>query len=363
MINPYVYTKQNDGGNSRIIEESTLGLRYAVSFPSAQTGGCLGNNPVKGEFFLPRVPDKKPLAILVHGMGDSSVAPCRRIAYTLAQKGIATFILYLIFHKHRAHEIVQKKYPNLTAEEWFESYRISVTEVRQVLDRIARTLAQKGIATFILYLIFHKHRAHEIVQKKYPNLTAEEWFESYRISVTEVRQVLDWAGSRPEIQQDQVSVIGVSYGSFVSSIAMALDNRIKAGIFIVSGGNSEKITKRSLFLRWQYKLNMAEYLRNQEYYRQYLKEVAEKGFEKAASGKNSYFTDPMTFSVYLKNRPIMMLNAMWDEMIPKSATLDLWQSYGKPPIHWYPSTHASIWLWYPLMGSRIADFLKSTSSS
>lgn len=306
MINPYVYTKQNNGSNSGIIEESTLGLRYAVSFPSARTGGCLGNNPVKGEFFLPRVPDKKPLAILVHGMGDSSVAPCRRIAYTLAQKGIATFILYLIFHKHRAHEIVQKKYPNLTAEEWFESYRISVTEVRQVLD---------------------------------------------------------WAGSRPEIQQDQVSVIGVSYGSFVSSIAMALDNRIKAGIFIVSGGNSEKITKRSLFLRWQYKLNMAEYLRNQEYYRQYLKEVAEKGFEKAASGKNSYFTDPMTFSVYLKNRPIMMLNAMWDEMIPKSATLDLWQSYGKPPIHWYPSTHASIWLWYPLMGSRIADFLKSTSSS
>lgn len=306
MINAYAYTKQNNGINSRIIEESTLGLRYSVSFPSAQTGGCLGNNPVKGEFLLPRGSEKKPLAILVHGMGNSSAAPCRRIA---------------------------------------------------------RTLAQKGIATFILYLIFHKNRTHEIVQKKYPKLTAEEWFESYRISVTEVRQVVDWAGSRPEIQQDQVSVVGISYGSFVSSIAMALDSRIKAGIFIVSGGNSEKLTKHSLLLRWQYKLNKAEYLRNQEYYRQYLKEVAEKGFEKAASGKNGYFTDPMTFSVYLKNRPIMMLNAMWDEMIPKSATLDLWQSYGKPPIHWYPSTHASIWLWYPLMGSRIADFLKSTSSS
>jgi cephalosporin-C deacetylase-like acetyl esterase len=306
MINPYIYTRQNDGINSRIIEETTLGLRYSVSFPSAQTDGCLGNNPVKGEFLLPQVKEKVPLAILVHGMGGSSVAPCRRIA---------------------------------------------------------RTLAQKGIASFILYLIFHKNRTHEIIQKKYPNLTDEEWFESYRISVTEVRQILDWAGSRPEIKQDQVSVVGISYGSFVSSIAMALDNRIKAGVFVVSGGNSEKLTKHSLFLRWQYKFDKAEYLRNQEYYRKYLAEVAEKGFDKADFGKNSYLTDPMTFSVYLKNRPIMMLNAMWDEMIPKSSTLDLWQSYGKPQIHWYPATHASIWLWYPLMGSRIADFLESASSA
>jgi cephalosporin-C deacetylase-like acetyl esterase len=306
MINPYVYTKQSDGFNSRLIEESKLGLRYSVSFPSAQTDGCLGNNPVKGEFLLPKLQGKMPLTILVHGMGGSSVSPCRRIA---------------------------------------------------------GTLAQKGFASFILYLIFHKNRAHEIVQKKYPNLTTEEWFESYRISVTEVRQVMDWAGSRPEILQDQVSVVGISYGSFVSSIAMALDDRFKSGVFIVSGGNSEKLTKNSLFLRWQYKCNRAEYLENQEYYQQYLAEVAEKGFEKAESGKKIYLTDPMTFATYLKNRPVMMLNAMWDEMIPKSATLDLWQSYGKPPIYWYPATHASIWLWYPLMGSRIADFLKSTSSS
>jgi|WetSurMetagenome_2_1015567.scaffolds.fasta_scaffold12069_4 cephalosporin-C deacetylase-like acetyl esterase len=306
MINPYVYTKQSDGFNSRLIEESKLGLRYSVSFPSAQTDGCLGNNPVKGEFLLPKVQGKMPLAILVHGMGGSSVSPCRKIA---------------------------------------------------------GTLAQKGIASFILYLIFHKNRAHEIVQKKYPNLTTEEWFESYRISVTEVRQVMDWAGSRPEILQDQVSVVGISYGSFVSSIAMALDDRLKSGVFIVSGGNSEKLTKNSLFLRWQYKCNKAEYLKNQENYQQYLAEVAEKGFENAESGKKIYLTDPMTFATYLKNRPVMMLNALWDEMIPKSATLDLWQSYGKPPIYWYPATHASIWLWYPLMGSRIADFLKLTSSS
>jgi hypothetical protein len=55
----------------------------------------------------------------------------------------------------------------------------------------------------------------------------------------------------------------------------------------------------------------------------------------------------------------MMLNALWDEMIPRVATIDLWEAYGKPIIKWYPATHASIWLWYPLMGPRIAGFLKS----
>ena len=226
---------------------------------------------------------------------------------------------------------------------------------------IARTLAKNGIASFILYLIFHTVRVPGPIKRKYPRLTAEEWFESYQLSVTDVRQVIDWAGTRPEINQNQISVVGISFGSFVSSIAMALDERVKAGVFVVSGGNSEKITRNSLLLRWTYKHDKVEYRRNQETYARYLAEVEEKGFENVTPGKNSYWTDPKTFSVFLRKRPVMMLNALWDEMIPKSSTLDLWESYGKPPIKWYPATHASIWLWYPLMRKPIVDFLRMNS--
>jgi dienelactone hydrolase len=224
---------------------------------------------------------------------------------------------------------------------------------------IARTLAKKGIASFILYLIFHTYRVPDSIKGRYPRLTAEEWFENYQISVTDVRQVIDWAQTRPEIDRANIGVVGISLGSFVSGIAMGLDKRIKAGVLVESGGNSDKITRYSWLLRWQYKTDPAEFERNQAVYAQYLAEVQEKGFENVAAAKSSYFTDSMTFSPYLRNRPLMMINALMDEMIPRAATMDLWKSCGKPPIGWYPATHASIWVWYPLIGRRIEKFFKA----
>jgi cephalosporin-C deacetylase-like acetyl esterase len=303
MINPYIYTKQNNGVNCQLKEHTALWTHYSVDIPSALSAEYLGNNRIKGEYLFPKNASRAPLAILVHGMGDRSIYPCKLIA---------------------------------------------------------RTLAKNGIACFILYLVFHTRRMPEAIKGKYPKLTAQEWFESYQISVTDIRQVIDWASTRPEIIQERVSIVGISFGGFISSIAMALDTRLRSGVFIVSGGNSDKITKHSLLLRWQYKINLTEYRRNQESYKQYLTEVAEKGFENVIPGKSSYLTDPKTFATYLRHRPVMMLNALWDEMIPKVATLDLWEAYGKPPIKWYPATHASIWLLYPLMGPGIVSFIKSS---
>jgi hypothetical protein len=90
-----------------------------------------------------------------------------------------------------------------------------------------------------------------------------------------------------------------------------------------------------------------------------LSEVAAKGFENATADKNSYLTDPLTFASYLQGRPILMLNAQWDEIIPRVATVDLWKACGKPSIAWYPATHSSIWVWYPWLGRRISGFLQA----
>ena len=232
MINPYIYVRQNSEASCSLKEERHSWTCYSVEFPSAQAGQYLGNNRIQGEYYLPKNSTHSPLVILVHGMGARSLYPCRLIA---------------------------------------------------------RTLAKKGIASFILYLVFHKLRASEVIQKKYPNLSAEEWFESYQVSVTDIRQVIDWSSSRPEIIQDQIALVGISFGGMISTIAMGLDKRIKAGVMIVSGGNSEKITRYSLLLRWQYKHNEEEFRHNQQSYAQYLSEVGEKGFENVKALKTSLF--------------------------------------------------------------------------
>jgi len=302
-MNPYNYQRNKPGSNLHLKEKTPRWLRYAVDFSSAYSTQYKKSNTVFGEYFQPRDASCAPLAIMVHGWGDRSVIPCRLLARTLAKKGVASFILYLVFHSKRMPEAIRNRIP-----------------------------------------LF---------------LTPEEWFEGYRASVIEIRQIIDWASSRPELSREQIAVIGISLGGFVSTIAMGVDKRIKAGIFLVTGGNSEKITwnTKSKSIMKGHGCTEAECHQLRSHYPQYLAEIAEKGFGNVIPAKECFLTDPMTFAPYLRGRPILMLNALWDEVIPRQATIDFWKAGGKPGIMWLPGTHVTFWLWYPLIKQKITGFL------
>ena len=304
-MNPYSYQSGEPHFNLHLKETTSKWLRYAVDFPTAHPTQYEENNTVRGEYFQPQGAHRAPLAILVHGWGDRSLIPCKLLA---------------------------------------------------------RTLVKRGIACFILYLVFHSSRMPEVVRNRLPVLTPEEWFEGYQISVIDVRQVIDWASRRPEINKEQIAAIGISLGGFVSAIAMGIDKRITAGVLLVAGGNSEKITwmSRSEAITKGHSCTEAECHQIHSYYPQYLAEVAEKGLENVTPAKECFLTDTMTFAPYLRKRPILMLNALWDEAIPRQATLDFWQACDKPAITWYPATHVTIWLWYPFISRKVAGFLTST---
>ncbi len=304
-MNPYSYLDGESHFNLHLKETTPGWLCYAVDFPTAHPTRYAENNTVRGEYFQPRNAENAPLAILIHGWGDYSVIPCKLLA---------------------------------------------------------KTLVKRGIACFILYLVFHSSRMPEVIKSRLPVLTAEEWLEGYQVSVIDVRQVVDWAESRAEINEEQIAVIGISLGGIISAIAMGIDKRIGAGVFVVTGGNSEKITfksRRSDF-RKLYNYSEAEYHQNQILYASYLAEVAEKGFENVEPPRKFFLTDPMTFGYLLRERPVLMVNALWDEAIPREAALDFWEACGKPALAWFPATHASIWLLYPLISRKIARFLSST---
>ncbi len=275
-------------------------LSYAVDFSASQPTWHKENTTGHGEYFRLHEGHDKPLAILLHGLGDRSVIPCKLLA---------------------------------------------------------KDLLKRGISCFILYSVFHSRRMPQEIRKKLPNLTPEEWFEGYQTSVTDVRQIVDWASNREEINREQIAVIGISLGGSIAAIAMGTDNRISTGVFLVTGGNYENpawVKKR------RDSQQQVEYYEAQRHYAQYLADVAEKGFENVIPVKKSYLTDPMTFASNLRQRSIMMVNALWDERIPRQATLDFWEACGKPDIRWFPANHASIWLFYPFVRREIIGFLKPT---
>ena len=305
-MNPYSYKSSEVRTNMHLKQANSRWLRYAVDFPTAHVTEHEENNTVLGEYFQPCNADHAPLAIIVHGWGDRSTILCKLMARTLAKRGIASFILYQVFHSSRMPAVIKNRVPLI--------------------------------------------------------MTSDEWFEGYRSSVIEVRQIIDWASSRPELDKEQIGVIGISLGGFVSAITMGIDKRIKAGVFLIAGGNSEKITwlTRNEALVKGHSCTEEECRQIRSGYQQYLADIAKKGFDNVTPVKHCYLTDALTFAPYLRGRPILMLNALWDETIPKEATLDFWEACHKPVIVWLPGTHITFWIWYPIIERKITDFLSST---
>ena len=275
--------------------------RYLVSFPTAHPTPYEQTNRAWGEYFMPRSGGDLPLVILVHGLGDRSVIPFRLLARELARQGMAAFIIYLVTHSSR----------------------------------------------------------HLPVGR---SLTDDEWFENYRISVTDVRQVLDWRATRPELSLEKAAVVGLSFGGFIAAMSMGVDQRLRSGALIVSGGNLEKIGMRSRVLprRLGFRKSEADFAAQQERYRRYLDEVAERGREAASPPERGFLVDAMTYARYLRGRPLFMINARWDEIIPKEATLDFWEAAGRPPIVWLPGGHITIWLCYPVISRKVRSFLRAS---
>jgi len=302
--NPYQYKSRKIQANLELKQTTSRWLKYAVDFPSAYS---VYNevSDIRGEYFQPRNNKKAPLAIVIHGWGDRGDIPCHLLA---------------------------------------------------------RTMVKQGYAVFVFYLVFHASRMPETMTSHMPYLNTEDWFEGYRASIIEVRQVLDWAYGRPELDKERIAVLGISLGGFVSEIAMALDKRIKAGVFIIAGGNSEIITwkTKSEAIVKGHGCTEEECHRIRSQYPQYRAEVAQKGIDNAVPFMHCYLTDALTFAPYLRGRPVLMLNGKWDKTIPKEATIAFWEACNKPAIKWLPGSHISFWLWYPRIAGEITRFLGTT---
>ncbi|HEX9896949.1 MAG TPA: alpha/beta fold hydrolase [Dehalococcoidales bacterium] len=308
MTNPFAYNSVQPRFDVRQLRQNKHWRHYTVDFPIAFPGLYQESNTAIGEYFQSQALHKAPLAILIHGWGDHSTFP---------------------------------------------------------MHFLARNLTRKGIHCFVLYLPFHSRRLPREMKKRSPNFTQEEWFDGYRIAVTDVRQILDWAENRDEIDKKRVAVVGLSLGAFVSSIAMGIDDRINAGVFIVSGGNSAKIQQHSRFAKFrkQYRFEQKDYEDYQKSYEQYLQDVAVRGWENIEPARQSFFIDPLTYAYRLKKRPVLMINALWDEFIPRENTLEFQKACGGCELIWFPTSHATIWSFYSLIARRIYRFLHTALHS
>lgn len=162
-------------------------------------------------------------------------------------------------------------------------------------------------------------------------------------AVTDVIACVDYLEN---IGFKRIYIMGFSFGGMISTITMALDKRIEKGVFVVSGGNYEYITWKSIatkVLRISYEEN--------KFCNPQACEKKHKSFDKAIINFKSLkmledmppcFTyDPSLFAKFIMPRETLFFTAMFDFFIPKRSSDDLWKRIGKPKRYILPAGHVS----------------------
>ena len=298
---PYNYAKNEAPFELSLVGKSSLRAHYEVKFPSACQADYVEGNTVFADYFVPQNTEA-PLMIILHGYGDTSLAPC------------------------------------LT---------------------LARLLVRNGVATFVVYLPFHSRRLPPGRQGSMLTGDARMWFEINRRAIIEIRQVVDWACTRGEIIKHKIGITGISLGGMISSIAMAVDKRINIGVFITIGGNLKELGwgNKSVANQVGHNCTREECWAVYEQYPEYLLKVKNEGLEGIKPAKECFLIDPLTFAEYLQGRQVLMINGKDDEVVSSRSTQILWEACGKPPLRWISGTHSEAYSQSTLINEQIIQFL------
>lgn len=219
-------------------------------------------------------------------------------------------------------------------------------------------LARLGLRSAFITLPYHLERTP-------PGKSSSAWFRDFNDVETAAffhQAVLDIRSAVRLLKCDDTPFIaGISLGAMISVIALAVEEGLKGGFLILGGGNLERIVWRSLFRLFANEegCGRRECHRLYRRYPDYLREVESKGsWRDVDLPKICFLFDPLTFAPFVRGKKVVMINSLFDAIIPLASALELWKALGKPEIHWLPSTHGLTVLWGRKIARIIFDKIK-----
>jgi cephalosporin-C deacetylase-like acetyl esterase len=199
---------------------------------------------------------------------------------------------------------------------------LDITGGDQSLSRfIATYLAQNRIGGLFVQMAYYGPRCPPGSRLRLLSPNIQLTLDAVRQTVLDCRCAAAWLATRPEVDADRVGILGTSLGSFVAAITGEMDRRISRVAILLGGGGLVDT-----------------------YYDHPLARPARTVYELIGGTKEQVKellapADPLTCAANLKGRPVLMIVASRDEIVPPSAAKALWEAMGKPKIVWYDTTH------------------------
>ena len=130
-------------------------------------------------------------------------------------------------------------------------------------------------------------------------------------TVFDLRRAVDFLSGRPEIDSTRIGYFGISFGGIIGTVFCGVDERVKVPVIALAGGGFNLAFK----------------------------------FKALSSETRIYLSimDPINFVDRIAPRPLLMLNAEKDEIVPPLMTKAMFRKAGEPKrIVWYPTRHRKI---------------------
>lgn len=192
------------------------------------------------------------------------------------------------------------------------------------LSRVfCRSLAHAGVAALFVKMPYYGPRRQPDSSARMVSIDPHETRRGMIQAVLDVRQAVAWLGSRSEVDDRRLGIMGISLGGITAALAASAEPRLSNVCLVLAGGGIGEVDWNSPHLakvrdRW------LAHGGAQEAFFEVLKSV-----------------DPVTYAARVRGRRILMLNADQDEIIPKACTDALWRALGEPEIVWWRAGHIS----------------------
>jgi dienelactone hydrolase len=212
----------------------------------------------------------------------------------------------------------------------------------RIEKKMCLTLARHGISSLLLTMPYHQERAPAGSWSGEYMISGDvvRTAESFQQTIAEVQAIIPWLRQKFH----RVGIFGMSLGGIIAHLAMTVEP-FDAGITLLAGGNSAKIV-------WEGQ--MTQYVRE---------DIERAGITLEQLELIWLATNPTNLAPRNRVKNLLMINGQFDEIIPVSYTLELWEALGKPPIKWYPCAHYSSYFFLKRILRDIVEFIATIQES
>lgn len=208
---------------------------------------------------------------------------------------------------------------------------------------VCRRLARAGIAAVLMPLPYHLDRTPPGAESGKLMITPDpdRTVAAVVQAVVDVRCVVEWLTSRPEIDAQRIGLVGISLGAMVGLIATQVEPRLHAAVSILGAACPMRIFKDAPLVRlllWR--------------------RLLQAGLTEEQLREKFRVVDATEFAGNNADLELLMMNAKHDVIVPRSAVMVTWEKLGRPQLLWLDSGHWSAAVYSGRLVRAAVDYLR-----